>query len=596
MMQPDLTNVPTNPGVYIFKDRKEKVLYVGKAKNLRNRLRSYFQQSADLDRRKARMVRLIRDFSFIATENELEAFILEATLIKQHKPPFNIVLRDDKSYPYIMITTADEWPTVQVVRRIRKDGNLYFGPYVPAQAMWEAIDFIRRTFAIRTCKQQLDKQQRPCIQHQIKRCSAPCAGLIDRAAYRKIVDEVILFLKGERQGLLQRIEDRMHRLAEALDFEEAAKLRDRLAMLHKAFESQKVISPELGDLDVVGLYSGDPVTSTRVAVEILFVRNGVLIGAREYLLDKPISERKADLLREVIQGFYAKDILPPPLVIAPALPDSHKVLTSWLGTLRGERVLIQAPKSGKKRELIDMADENARLAFQRKARKVTDDLPDELQERFSLETAPQTIGAFDVSTIQGSESVGAFVYVEHGDFRKEYYRHLRIKGVPGVDDYAMMRETVERTLLNLDERIPDLLMIDGGMGQLEVARRVLKDLEIDRDIISLAKKPDRVFLTSGKAIDISDTARSSLLLRRIRDEVHRFAITYHRKLRDKRLTESLLEQIPGVGRQRRLDLLREFGGIDHIRKASIDDIMKIRGINRALAERILHEITSKENI
>lgn len=595
-MQPDLTNVPTNPGVYIFKDRKEKVLYVGKAKNLRNRLRSYFQQSADLDQRKARMVRLIRDFSFIATGNELEAFILEATLIKQHKPPFNIVLRDDKSYPYIMITIAEEWPTVQVVRRIKKDGNLYFGPYVPAQAMWEAIDFIRRTFAIRTCKHQLDKPMRPCIQHQIKRCSAPCAGLIDRDSYRKIVDEVILFLKGERQGLLVRIEERMHLLAEELRFEEAAQVRDRLNLLHKAFESQKVISPELGDLDIIGIYTGDVDTSARVAVEILFVRNGVLIGMREYLLDKPMNERKADMLREVIQGFYAKDILPPPLVIAPALPDSHKVLTSWLGKLRGEQVSIQAPKDGKKRELIDMATENARLAFQRKARKVADDLPEELQERFEFKTAPQTIGAFDVSTIQGSESVGAFVYVEHGDFRKEYYRHLRIKGVPGVDDYAMMRETVERTLLNLDEKIPDLIMIDGGLGQLDVARRVLEDLGIDRDLVSLAKKPDRIFLTSGKSIDIRDNARSSLLLRRIRDEVHRFAITYHRKLRDKRLTESLLEQIPGVGRQRRLDLLREFGGLDNIRKASIDDMMKIRGINRALAERILLEINRKENV
>jgi len=594
-MQPDLTSVPTNPGVYIFTDRKEKVLYVGKAKNLRNRLRSYFQQSADLDRRKTRMVKMIRDFSFIATENELEAFILEATLIKQHKPPFNIVLRDDKSYPYIMITTSEEWPTVQVVRRIRKDGNLYFGPYVPAQAMWEAIDFIRRTFAIRTCRQTLDRPMRPCIQHQIKRCSAPCAGLIDQESYRKIVDEVILFLRGERQGLLERIEEQMHRLADALQFEDAAKLRDRLSLLHKAFESQKVISPELGDLDVIGLHADEAEAAVKIAVAILFIRNGVLIGMREYVLDKPISTRKADILRDIIQGFYARDIVPPPLIITHGLPDSHKVLTNWIGGLRGERVLIQAPRDGKKRELIGMANENARLAFQRKTRKMADDLPIELQERFALMNAPQSIGAFDVSTIQGSESVGAFVYAEHGDFMKEYYRHMRIKGVAGVDDYAMMRETVERALVNLAEKIPDLIVIDGGLGQLDIARQVLEDLGIDRDLISLAKKPDRVFLTSGKSVDVTDASRSSLLLRRIRDEVHRFAVTYHRKLRDKRLTESLLEQIPGVGRQRRLDLLREFGGLDNIRKASIDDIMKIRGINHALAERILNELNRKEN-
>jgi excinuclease ABC subunit C len=594
-MQPDLTSVPANPGVYIFKDRKEKVLYVGKAKNLRNRLRSYFQQSADLDRRKSRMVKMIRDFSFIVTGNELEAFILEATLIKQHKPPYNIVLRDDKSYPYIMITTSEEWPTVQVVRRIRKDGNRYFGPYVPAQAMWEAIDFIRRTFAIRACRQPLDRPMRPCIQHQIKRCSAPCAGLIDQESYRKIVDEVILFLQGERQGLLERIEERMHRLAADLQFEEAAKLRDRLTLLHKAFEAQKVIAPELGDLDVIGLQAGDAEAAAKIAVAILFVRNGVLIGMREYVLDNPISIRAADILRDIIQGFYAKDILPPPRIVTPALPDSHKVLTSWLAGLRGERVLIQTPKDGKIKELVGMATENARLALRRKARKMADDLPIELQERFGLMNAPQSIGAFDVSTIQGSESVGAFVYAEHGDFRKEYYRHLKIRGVPGVDDYAMMRETVERTLLNLDEKIPDLIMIDGGPGQLDIARRVLQDLGIDRDLISLAKKPDRVFLTSGRSIDVTDASRSSLFVRKIRDEVHRFVITYHRKLRDKRLTESLLEQIPGVGRQRRLDLLRQFGGLDNIRKASRDDIMKIRGINRALAERILNELNRKEN-
>jgi excinuclease ABC subunit C len=593
-MHHDLTHVPTNPGVYLFRDRKEKVLYVGKAKNLKNRLRSYFQQSADLDQRKARMVRLIRDFSFIATDNELEAFILEATLIKQHKPPYNIVLRDDKSYPYIRVTTTEQWPTIQVVRRISKDGNLYFGPYVPAQAMWEAIDFIRRTFAIRTCKQQLDKPMRPCIQYQIKRCSAPCAGLIDPVSYRKIVDEVILFLKGQRQGLLSSIEQRMHKLAEALQFEEAARLRDRLSMLNRAFEAQKVISPELGDLDVIGLHSDKAEPWSPIAVAILFIRNGVLIGMRDYVIDQPVSARRADILREVIQNFYAKNILPPPLIIVSTLPDSLSVLTRWLSGLRDDRVSIKRAPDGKPQELIAMAEENARIASLRKARSIADDLPVEIQERFSLSRAPESIGAFDISTIQGSESVGAFVFLKHGEFVKSKYRHLRIKGTSGIDDYAMMRETIERVVMNLDEDIPDLLIIDGGAGQLAVALRVFAELGITRDIVGLAKRPDRIFLSDGSAIDISDSSRSSLLLRKIRDEVHRFAITYHRKLRDKRLGESLLEQIAGVGKHRRLDLLRVFGGISNIRNASVDDIMKVKGISRVLAERILDYLHTKE--
>lgn len=594
-MQPDLSTVPTNPGVYIFKDRKEAVLYVGKAKNLRNRLRSYFQQSADLDVRKARMVRLIRDFSFIATGNELEAFILEATLIKQHKPPFNIVLRDDKSYPYIMITVKEEWPRVQVVRRVKNDGNLYFGPYVPAQAMWEAIDFIRRNFSIRTCKHDLTDPMRPCIQHQIKRCSAPCAGMISKEEYRKIVDDVILFLKGQRQGLLERLETRMHAFAEDLRFEEAARLRDRLAMLHKAFEAQKVIAPELGDLDVFGFYGGDSETDRRVAVEILFVRSGVLLGARDYVIDKPISDAPSEILRDVIQNFYAKDILPPPLVVVDLLPESHEILSEWLTQRRTERVILAAPKKGKKRELVAMANENARLSYERKTNRSADDMLADIRARLELTAFPRTIGAFDVSTIQGSESIGAFVYAENGEFKKEYYRHMKITGVSGVDDYAMMRETIERTLLNLGDRIPDLIIIDGGRGQLDVARQVLADLEIDRHLVSLAKKPDRIFLTDDRIVPVDDASKSSLFLRRIRDEVHRFAITYHRKLRDKRLSESVLEQVPGIGPQRRLELLRHFGSIGNIRKASVDDIMKIKGITRHVAERLLQTVNHKEN-
>ncbi len=594
-MQPDLSSVPTNPGVYIFKDRKEVVLYIGKAKNLRNRLRSYFQRSADLDARKTRMVRLIRDFSFVATGNELEAFILEATLIKQHKPPFNIVLRDDKSYPYIMITIKEEWPRLQVVRRVKNDGSLYFGPYVPAQAMWEALDFIRRNFSVRACKHDIAEPVRPCIQHQIKRCSAPCAGLVSKEDYRKVVDDVVLFLKGRKQNLLQRLETRMHSLAEDLRFEEAARLRDRLALLRKAFEAQKVIAPELGDLDAFGFYGGDTEHRQRAAVDVLFVRSGILIGARDYVIDRPVNGDPAEILRDVIQSFYAKDILPPPLVVADLLPESHGILAEWLTRRREERVILAAPKRGKKRELVVMANENARLAYERKTSRSTDDMLADIRARFGLHELPRTIGAFDVSTIHGSESIGAFVYAENAEFKKEYYRHLRIAGVSGVDDYAMLRETIERTLQNLGDKIPDLILIDGGRGQLDVARQVLAELGIERDLVSLAKKPDRVFLADDMIVPIDDASKSSLFLRRVRDEAHRFAIAYHRKLRDRRLSESVLQQVQGIGPQRRLALLRHFGSLDNIRNASVDDIMNIKGITRPSAERLLQILNHKEN-
>lgn len=591
----ELSEIPKKPGVYIFKGAKEKVLYAGKAKNLRSRLRSYFQDSANLEPRKAAMVRMVRDFSYIVTGNELEALILEANLIKQYKPKFNIILRDDKSYPYIRLTIAEEWPKIEVVRRIKKDDNLYFGPYVPAQAMWEALAFIRRNFLIRTCGYSLDKPMRPCVQYQMKRCSAPCAGLISRKEYMKIIDEVILFLKGEKKELLQKLEDRMHVLSEEMKFEEAAKIRDRIFKLHRAFESQKVVAPELGDIDVIGYYrEGD-----NIAFNILFVRSGVLIGAKDFLVDNLMESKESEVMHSFIELFYAKEIIPPEVILVNIMPNDARSLKAWLKKRKGKGVNIEAPPEGKKQELLHMSNENARLHFSQKNKPDKDDILPLIKGKLHLKIVPKSIGAFDVSTIQGSESVGAFIYWENGDFKKEMYRHLKIKGVLGVDDYSMIKEIVERVLLKTEDRrfltpnselrtlpLPDLIIIDGGKGQLKVARSVMDDLEIDTELISIAKKPDRAFLLNDEVIDLEDGSKASLLLKRIRDEVHRFAIGFHRKLRDKRLMESPLEKIPGIGKKRRLALLRHFGSIENIRKASADDIAKIKGFNKKVAENL----------
>lgn len=585
-MVPELSNVPTRPGVYIFKGLKEKVLYVGKAKNLRNRLRSYFRESANLDLRKAGMVRMIRDFSYIVTDNELEALILEASLIKQYKPDFNIILRDDKNYPYLKLTVTEEWPRIEVVRGIKRDGNIYFGPYIPAQAMWEALAFIRRHFPVRPCNYSLDRQMRPCIQYEMKKCPAPCDGKVSKEEYMGIVEDVRLFLSGEKKELLKNLERKMQVFSEQMRYEEAAQVRDSILRLQRAFESQKVMAPELGDVDVIGFCREDDIA----AVNILFLRKGILIGAKDFFLEKVFESDEQEIMKSIIELFYAKDIIPPPVVLAGVVPSDRDSLRFWLRDKREGSVAIEAPRRGKKRDLLAMANENARLHLAHKSKMPADTGMNKLQEKLHLAQPPSSIGAFDVSTIQGSDSVGAFVFWEHGSFKKNLFRHLRIKETQGMDDYAMMKEIVLRTLKNLGEKAPDLIVIDGGKGQLEVARAAMEELQITKDIIGIAKKPDRAVLLDDRIVDLEDRDRSSLLLKRIRDEVHRFAISFHRKLRDKRLMDSPLTRIPGIGRKRRLELLRRFGSLEGIRSATADDIVNIKGFNRKIAEKLLEEL------
>ncbi len=582
-MDKSLANIPLRPGVYLLKGIRERVLYIGKAKNLRNRLKTYFQNSSDLDARKTKMAKMIRDFSYIVTSNELEALILESTLIKQYKPKYNIILRDDKNYPYIKLTITEKWPRIEVVRLIKKDGSLYFGPYIPAQGMWEAIDFIRRNFLLRTCRYSLEKKMRPCVQYQMKKCIAPCSGKISRGEYMKTVQDVRLFLSGEKKELIQKLEGKMLEFSEHTRFEEAAKIRDRIVNIKKAFESQKVISIELGDLDVIGYYK----EADDIVVQVLFVRNGALIGAKEFFLCNLITDNEQEIMHSVISLFYSKETVIPPLIMTNCIPEDIDSLNVWLRNKSGNDVSIEVPYNGKKLDLLKMANENAKLLYNSKIKRLSREIIERLKDMLGLEKAPSSIGAFDVSTIQGDQSVGAYVFWEDGEFRKERYRHFKIKGVTGVDDYAMIREIVERAFKNADPYLPPLLIIDGGKSQLSAAKGVIDSLNIKSEIIAIAKKPDRVFMLNDQIIPLDDKSSISAVLKSIRDEVHRFAITYHRKLRDKKLMDSPLEKISGIGKKRRLELLRHFGSIDIIRKASIEDIVKIRGFNCKTAEKIL---------
>ncbi len=593
-MKVKLPAVPRKPGVYLFKDEKAKVLYVGKARSLRDRLGSYFHKGAGLDERKQGMMRRVGGFSYIVTDSELEAFALEANLIKEHRPPFNVILRDDKNYPYLKLTVKEEWPRLEVVRRIIKDGSLYYGPFVPAGAMWETLAFIRRHFNIRPCRYRLDRKIRPCIQHQMGRCPAPCGGGISREEYSKAVEEARLFLEGDKKRLIRELEGKMHILAEEELFEDAARLRDRIEALKRAFEQQKVISPELGDIDVIG-HAMEKDAYAR-AVQVFFIRKGLMIGGRDfYLTDHfdiaggapmPLEEFLAGFL----ETFYLKEIIPPGEILVRARPRDAASIEQWLSARKGGRVKIRVPARGKKNDLLKMAERNAAeiLGARKEAPGEKEKTLEALKRRFFLKKTPASIGAFDISTTFGAQPVGGFVYWEADGFRKEFYRHVKIRTVAEgrMDDYRMMEETVSRILADLGARSPELVVIDGGRGQLDFAMKAVSLLQEPpaAGVIAVAKDPDRVFTTRSELpVNIEDGSPSSLLLRRIRDEAHRFAIGFHKRLRGKTLLSSSLESVKGVGRKRRLALLKRFGSLEAIRQAPAEEIGLVDGIGRQLA-------------
>ncbi len=595
-----LQQVPASAGIYILKGPKERVIYVGKAKNLRNRLRSYFQSSASLDARKSKMVNEVEGFEYVVTENELEALVLEANFIKRVKPPYNIILRDDKSYPYLKLTVNEEWPKLEVVRRIKKDGALYFGPYVPAGAMWEMIKFIRRNFPIRECRYNLEKPFRPCVQHQMGRCLAPCSASLrsrpDRERYMETVNEVRAFIRGEKKELLLRLRNRMQRLSDEQRFEEAAAVRDSLIAIEKAWESQRVTSPGLGDMDVIGLYREDRDAS----VFMLFIRNGAVIGRKDFFLRKLGDMPGEEIVAGFMEQFYLKDMPVPPKII---IPVKARLTTQrqWLGKKRGKAVQIRCAKSAEEENVLKMADENAFYSFRRHRDTGIDETLLEVKKLLRLKTVPERISAVDVSNISGSEAVGAVIVYEKGKFMKGDYRLFRIKTVEGINDFAMIGEVVDRYLKGLrgdESRLPHLILVDGGRGQLEFALNAVKHFDLPVGIAAIAKardmEPDRKTVIRSGIDRIYLPARtgpvylepflaSTHLLQRIRDEAHRFAVRYHKKLRTKRTLESPLEKIKGIAKTRRLLLLRHFGSIDAIRKASIDEIASLKGMNKKTA-------------
>ena len=601
ILEEKLQNLPDSPGVYIMKDAKGHIIYIGKAVSLWNRVRSYFQNGAKGEKTEM-LVRSIADLETIVTHTELEALVLEANLIKKHRPKYNIVLRDDKNYPYLRFDVKAAFPRLEVVRRLKKDGALYYGPYVPAGGMWESLALIRRTFPIAPCKMEFkaDRPARPCIQFQIGRCLGPCTGEVDTVAYHEVVSQVRLFLEGKNRDLLNILKQHMEEASEKMEYERAAELRDRIAKIEGAFEKQKVISPGFENQDVIGFASDGGCTD----IQALFVRNGILLGRKDFYIDDVRGMSNEELVTDFLNQFYAKDMIVPAEVLLPLEVTDRALFESWLTEKRGAKVEVQFPQRGRKRELVQMASDNAAQSLREHllSRRSKEKILMRLQEELGLVNLPRRIEAFDISNIQGTESVASMVSFENNLPDKRNYKKYKIRTVVGPDDFASMAEVIGRRYAKAKEEgiLPDLILIDGGKGQLNAALDVLKELDIKGpDVIGLAKARsgeegserefERVFLPGVEEPVILDpTSAITHLVARVRDEAHRFAITYHRKLREKRAVYSELDDISGIGEVRKKALLRHFGSVEKIKQATVEEIVAVKGMSQKAAEEIIN--------
>jgi excinuclease ABC subunit C len=599
-----LDSMPTKPGVYLMKDVAGKVIYVGKAINLRNRVRSYFHASGGQTGKVRRLVAHIDDFEFIVTASELEALILECNLIKKHRPRFNVRLKDDKRYPYIKITVQDDYPRIYTVRRMQGDGARYFGPYTSSKAVHQTMELLRKLFPYLTCKREITgHDERPCLYYHIGRCAGPCIGAVSKEEYRGLIHQVILFLEGRQERIIAKLRQEMEAAAQEWDYERAAALRDQIEALETVIEKQKVVFAAGNDQDVIAFARDDG----QACVQTFFIRGGKLIGREYFVLTGTHEEDSSEIMTSFVKQFYDQAAYVPPNILLQHNLDEAMVIEGWLQQKRGTKVSIRVPRRGKGRELVQMVAENAMetLAQLRaewaaeQARQVT--ALDELQEYLELEQAPTRIECYDISNIQGESATGSMVVFVKGVPRKSDYRRFRIKSVDGADVYAMLQEVLRRRFKRAAKQqdetsdakeawgiLPDLLIVDGGKGQLNAAREVMTGLGVDHiPTIGLAKQREEVFVPGrSKPILLPRDAEGLYLLQRVRDEAHRFAITYHRGLRQRKGLTSQLDAIPGIGPKRRQALMRRFGSLDAIRDASVEELAAVGGMNAKVAEQI----------
>ncbi len=605
-----LDTLPDKPGCYLMKDADGSIIYVGKAINLKNRVRSYFQQSADHSYKTRQMVRKIRDIEWIVVASELEALILEMNLIKQHRPFYNVRLKDDKRYPYIKVHWADPFPKLTVTRNMVNDGSRYFGPYTSVWAVHQTLDILRKIFPYLTCAREITgKDERACLYYDIKLCSAPCIGAVNQDEYRQMIDDLCRFLEGRTDPIMSRLQEAMVKASESLDYEKAAIYRDQIQAIDRVVERQKIISDERKDSDVIAMAR----SKGEACVQVFFIRSGKLIGREYFILEGTEAEENSEILEEFIKQFYSQAAYVPNKVMLPEEVEEARIIKEWLNTRRGgEKVQLTVPKRGQGKELVQMAAENARetlksLEIRWKADKDRQHQAlAEIQAVLGMPEAPNRIECYDISNTQGTASVGSMVVFEQGVPAKKNYRRFNIKSVSTPDDFASMREVLKRRftryITEQEEKerpgykpdlafslLPDLLIVDGGKGQLRQAVEMLEELDLQGQftVVGLAKQEEELFLPGkSDSVRLDDHSQGFYLIQRIRDEAHRFAITAHRKQRGKIGLASRLDAIPGVGPARRKELIKRFGSIDGILAAPVEEISQIKGVSAEMAQAI----------
>ena len=613
-VEEELKKLPRKPGVYIMRDDKDVILYVGKAINLHNRVRSYFRENIGRGPAIDQMVSLIARFEYIVTDSELEALVLENNLIKENSPKYNTLLKDDKTYPYIKVTVGEDYPRILFSRTMKKDKSRYFGPYTSAAAVKDTIELLNKLYQLRTCNRVLPRDigiERPCLNYHIRQCLAPCQGYVSKEEYRQQVAGALEFLNGNYSPILKDLEEKMKKAAEAMEFEDAARYRDLLSSVRQVSQKQKITEGVGEDKDILALYQDE----TEAVVQVFFVRDGKLIGREHYYMTHVPENNKPAILQDFVKQFYAgTPFIPRELMLQYEIEDAE-LIEKWLSERKGSRVYLKVPKIGSKEKLVELAAQNAKLVLSQDREKLkreegrTIGAVKEISDLLQLPlTGTARMEAYDISNINGFENVGSMVVYEKGKPKRSDYRKFKIKSVSGPDDYACMREVLTRRFRHgmeesreLEEqemdqeygsftKFPDLILMDGGRGQVNIALSVLEELEIDIPVCGMVKDDNhrtRGLYYHNIELPIDTHSEGFKLITRIQDEAHRFAIEYHRSLRSKTQVKSVLDDIPGVGPARRKALMRHFKSLEEIRQASVEELMEIPEMNERTAEEIV---------
>ncbi|MFC2020804.1 excinuclease ABC subunit UvrC [Chloroflexota bacterium] len=592
---------PTSPGVYLMKDSGGTILYVGKAANLRHRVRSYFGASQKLTPKLHRLVSQVHDLEFFITRSEQEALILEDNLIKRYHPHFNVRLKDDKSFPFLKITLNEDWPRVYITRQVEEDGGRYFGPFTSPRSVRQTLKALKVIFFFRSCSRTITgTDPRPCLNYYIHLCLGPCIGAVSKREYKEVIRQIILFLEGKQEKVIRNLESKMEKAAEALDFEKAALLRDQIQSIGRVIESQKITAKVRGEQDVIAFTS----ERDRAYVQVFFIRNSKLIGRESFTLQGTSSEEPDQIMTGFIKQFYGTAPYIPSLLLLQYPVEDRVIIENWLRSKRGSRVSIQVPSRGNKKQLVDIVAENAKQGLQQlkiKQQAVPSALTEamtEIERELHLPRLPLRMECYDISNIQGRASVGSMVVFEKGKSKPAHYRRFRIKTVSGIDDYAMLQEVLRRRFKRVNQpdgetagswaMLPDLVLIDGGKGQLSSAFTAMEEAGAGSiPIASLAKENEEIFLPrQSEPIRLPVNSPGLQLLQRLRDEAHRFAIEYHRLVRRKDSFTSLLDSVPGIGPKRKRALIKQFGSVRAIREASVEELATTEGMTQSQAQKI----------